>query len=226
MLERFELLIGKENIEKIKKSNILVVGVGGVGGYVIEALARSGVGKLILIDYDIISISNKNRQIIATDDTIGEKKVEAFKKRIESISKECEVLGVDVKLNPENISLLDNYKIDYIVDACDTVSTKEALIEYTLKKKIPFISSMGTGNRLDPSKLEIMDIRKTDYDPLARKLRKFVRDKNIHEKIMVVTSREQPIKTGSKTIASCSFVPSTAGLLIASYIIRQIISRD
>lgn len=223
MLERLELLIGNENIEKIKQLKVLVVGVGGVGGYVVESLVRSGVEEIILMDYDTINLTNKNRQIIALDETIGEKKIDAFEKRIHSINQNCKVIKLDMFLNPENIEVLDNYEIDYIVDACDTVSTKEALILYSINKKVPLISSMGTGNRLDSSKLEITELMKTEYDPLAKKLRKFVRENKINKKITVVCSREQPIKTGNRTIASCSFVPSAAGLLITSHIIRSII---
>lgn len=223
MLERLELLIGNENIEKIKKLKVLVVGIGGVGGYVVESLVRSGVEEIILMDYDTINITNKNRQIIALDETIGEKKTDSFEKRIHSINKKCKVIKLDMFLNPENIDILDNYDINYIVDACDTVSTKESLILYSINKKIPLISSMGTGNRLDPSKLEITELKKTDYDPLAKKLRKFIRDNHINKKITVVCSREQPIKTGNRTIASCSFVPSSAGLLITSHIIKNTI---
>lgn len=225
MFDRLELLIQKENVEKIKKFHILVVGLGGVGGYTVESLARSGVGELILVDHDVVNESNKNRQIIATDDMIGYKKVDAFQKRIASISKECHVTRVDAFLNPENISILDSYQIDYIVDACDTMSTKQALILYSLEHKIPLISSMGTGNRLDPSQLEITTLTKTQYDPIAKKLRKFVRDNQIKNPITVVCSREQPIPVEGRTIASCSFVPSVAGLLITSHIIREVIKK-
>ncbi len=226
MLDRLELLISPENLEKIKKLRVLVVGLGGVGGYTVESLVRSGVEEIILVDYDTVSISNKNRQIIATDEVIGMKKVEAFKRRIELISSTCHVIPVDLFLSRENISFLDSYSIDYIVDACDSVFTKQSLITYSLERKIPLISCMGTGNRLDPSQLEITDLRSTCYDPLARKMRSFITKNKIKEKVTVVCSREHPIKTGSKTIGSCSFVPSVAGLLITSYIIRQIIKEN
>lgn len=226
MFDRLELLIGKKNLEKVQNLHVLVVGLGGVGGYVVESLVRSGVSNLILVDYDVVCITNKNRQIIATDDTIGQKKVDAFYERIRSISRDCQVTLLDMFLNPENIALLDTYRIDYIVDACDTVSTKQALISYAISRKIPFISCMGTGNRLDPSQLEITDLRKTSYDPLAKKMRKFLVDEKIRQKIPVICSKEPPIKTGSRVIASCSFVPSSAGLLITSYIIKQIIKED
>lgn len=226
MFDRLELLIGKKNLEKVQNLHVLVVGLGGVGGYVVESLVRCGVSNLILVDYDVVCITNKNRQIIATDDTIGQKKVDAFYERIRSISRDCQVTLLDMFLNPENIALLDTYRIDYIVDACDTVSTKQALISYAISRKIPFISCMGTGNRLDPSQLEITDLRKTSYDPLAKKMRKFLVDEKIRQKIPVICSKEPPIKTGSRVIASCSFVPSSAGLLITSYIIKQIIKED
>ena len=148
LLERLELLVGSENLEKIKKLHVLVVGLGGVGGYTVESLVRSGISEIILVDYDTISISNKNRQIIATDEVIGMKKVDAFKNRIESISNSCQVVSLDTFLNEDNISLLNQYSIDYIVDACDTVSTKQALITYSLKHKIPLISSKNNKNSL------------------------------------------------------------------------------
>lgn len=223
MFERWELLIGKENFEKVRNLHVLVVGVGGVGGTVVEALARSGVEHLYLVDHDIVVESNKNRQIIALDDTIGKKKVLAFKERIKMINPACQVETIDLFLNKENINELDQYPIDFIVDACDTVSTKEALLSYSLDHHLSFISSMGTGKRLDPSKLEITDIRKTSDDPLAKKLRKYVKDNGIKEKIPVVCSKEHPKEIEGKTIASGSFVPPAAGLLIASYIVRKII---
>ncbi|MBE6147119.1 MAG: tRNA threonylcarbamoyladenosine dehydratase [Firmicutes bacterium] len=225
MLDRLELLIGTENVEKLKNMTILVVGVGGVGGYAIEALARSGIGHLILVDYDKVDITNKNRQLIALDSTIGLKKIDVWEKRILDINKDCKVTKVDCFLSEDNFHILDDFSIDYLIDACDTVKTKKLLIKKCLNEKIPFISSMGTGNKLDPSKLEIVDIRKTSYDPLAKIIRKFVKEERLNGKVMVLSSKEIPISTGSTTIASCSFVPSSAGLLIASYIIRQVISK-
>ncbi len=223
MLERWELFIGQENLERVKQLHVLIVGVGGVGGAVVEALTRSGVEHLYLIDYDVVSESNKNRQIIATDDTIGQKKVSAFQERIRKINPNCQVEAIDLCLKKENIEKLNSYPLDFIVDACDTISTKETLLSYSLDHQIPLISSMGTGKRLDPSKLEIMDLRKTSNDPLARRLRKYVKDNRIRGKIPVVCSTEPPQKREGKTIPSSSFVPPAAGLLIASYIIRQTI---
>ena len=222
MLDRLELLIGTENVEKLRKMTVMIVGVGGVGGYVVEALARSGVGHFILVDYDRVDVTNKNRQLIALDSTIGMKKVEAWGNRILDINKDCKVTKLDCFLNEENFQILENLSIDYLIDACDTVKTKKLLIQKCIHDNIPFISSMGTGNKLDPSQLEIIDIRKTSYDPLAKIIRKFVKDEKIQGKVMVLSSREVPISTGSNTIASNSFVPSSAGLLIASYVVRQV----
>lgn len=219
MFDRFISLVGEENYNKIRDLKVMIIGVGGVGGYTAESLARCNIGKLILVDYDEISLSNINRQIIARKDTIGYKKVEVFKTRIESIS-ETEVVPIATKFD---IDFLDKYDVDYVVDACDDISAKKIIIKECLERKIPFISSMGTGKRLDPSKLVITTLDKTSHDPIARILRKFVKDERIKGKIPVLSSLEAPISTDSKEIPSCSFVPSSAGLLISSYIIRDII---
>ena len=226
VLERLEQLISKENVDKIRTKKVAVVGLGGVGGYVVEALVRSGVEHIVLIDHDTVDITNKNRQLIALDSTLGMKKVEAWQKRIEDIHSICHVTTLDCFLTADNIDILDQYDLDYIVDTCDTIATKKALIMKSLALNIGFISCMGTGKRLDPSKLSIMDIRKTSYDPIAKHLRKFIRDEKITKKIMVVSSQEVPLSTPGRTVASASFVPASAGILIASYIIRQIIEND
>lgn len=222
MFSRFISLVGEENFNKIRSLKVMVIGVGGVGGYTVESLARCNVGKLILVDYDEVAPSNINRQVIATKETIGKKKVEAFKTRVETIS-DTKVIPVASKFDA---SLLDKYEIDYVVDACDDISAKNMIIKECLERKIPFISSMGTGKRLDPSKLVITTLNKTSYDPIARILRKFVRDEKIKGKITVLSSLEAPIKTDSKEIPSCSFVPSSAGLLITSHIIQNIIKSE
>ena len=222
-LNRLELQIGKNNINKLRDTTILIVGLGGVGGYATESLARSGIGHIIIVDYDKIDITNINRQIIANTNNIGEYKTTEFKKRILEINPDCIVDVINERVTPDNINMLFSNNIDYIVDACDTFDTKMALIYESINRKIKLISSMGTGNKLDPSKLKIMDIRKTSYDPIAKKIRKRLKDERINNKIMVVCSTETPIKTESKIISSNSFVPATAGLLIASYIINEII---
>ena len=222
-LSRLEKIIGEEKIEKIKEKTVLVLGCGGVGGYVVEALARSGVGKLIIIDFDKVEESNVNRQIIALTSTIGMNKVDALEKRILDINPNCIVIKKKEFISEDNVEELFNEKIDYFVDACDTVNTKKLVLLECLNKKVPFLMCMGTGNKLDPTKLEIIDIRKTVNDPLARIMRKFVKDKRIKGKVMVCTSSELPIKIHNRTPGSSAFVPSSAGLLMASYIIREFI---
>ena len=224
--DRFKKLISEDSFENISSKTVLVVGVGGVGGYVIESLARSGIGTLILVDFDTIDETNINRQIIALKSTIGMKKVDAFESRIKDINEKCEVIKINKFIDASNIDVLFDYEFDYLVDACDTVSTKLALIDRCILEKRKFISSMGTGNKLDPSMLEIVDVRKTVNDPLARIVRKHVKDKRINDKVLVLSSRELPIKTGDRIPGSTSFVPSSAGLLIASYIIRTFINED
>ena len=223
MFDRIISLIGNDNLNKIKNTTVLVVGLGGVGGYATEALIRSGIGRIILIDYDKIDESNLNRQIITNKSNISASKVEEMKKRILSINPECEVLTEELFLDEDNLNILDNYKIDYIIDACDSIKTKKNLIDYSIEKDIKLIASMGTANKLDPSKLVITDIRKTSYDPLAKILRKYVLDKKTNKKIMVVSSTEEPIR--KDVLASMMFVPSTAGILCANYIIRDIIEK-
>lgn len=222
---RLEKVIGSDNVNDLSKKSVLVLGVGGVGGYVVEALARSNIGTLILVDYDKVEESNINRQIIALNSTIGRSKVDVLEERIKDINSGCKVIKIDKFIDNNNFNELFDNNIDYFVDACDTVLVKKLVIKECLKRNIPFISSMGTGNKLDPSKLEIIDIRKTINDPLARLLRKFVKDEKINKKIMVLSSKELPIKTGERTPGSSAFVPSSAGLLIASYIVRSFIDK-
>lgn len=221
---RFEKLVGTDALNYLSTKTVLVLGVGGVGGYVVEGLVRSGVGRIIVIDKDVVDETNLNRQIIALESTIGEKKVDVIEKRIKDINSAVIVQKLDKFIDKDNLNEIFQYDFDYLVDACDTVSTKLAIIDRCLGEKRKFISSMGTGNKLDPSILEIVDIRKTVNDPLARIVRKHVKDKKINDKVMVLSSRELPIKTGNRTPGSSSFVPSSAGLLIASYIVRQFIS--
>lgn len=224
--DRFKKLISEDSFKNISSKTVLVVGIGGVGGYVVEALVRSGIGKIIIVDGDVVDETNINRQIIALSSTVGQSKVDVFEKRIKDINEKCEVVKIDKFIDASNIDMLFDYEFDYLVDACDTVSTKLALIDRCILAKRKFISSMGTGNKLDPSILEIVDVRKTVNDPLARIVRKHVKDKKINDKVLVLSSRELPIKTGDRTPGSTSFVPSSAGLLIASYIIRTFINED
>lgn len=225
MFEREIKLIGEENLEKIKSKTVAVVGVGGVGGYAVESLVRAGISKLIIIDYDIVDITNLNRQIISLQSNIGKYKTDVIKERINNINPDCNVITINTKLNEENLYLLFNEKPDYIIDACDTLKVKEMLILECKKRKIKLISSMGTGNKLNPELLKITDIRKTSYDPLAKKIRKFVVDNKIKGKVMVVSSVEQPKKVEG-VISSISFVPPISGLLCTSYVINNILKED
>ncbi len=222
---RLESLIGLSNVEKLSKKSVLVLGCGGVGGYVIEALARSNIGTLILVDYDVVEESNINRQIIATTKNIGKKKTTLFEKRIKEINPSCKVIIIDKFINQENILDIFKYKIDFLVDACDTIQTKKEIIRNCLVKNISFLTCLGTGNRLNPEKLTITTLEKTSYDPLARILRKYVKDEHIKEKIPVLFSSEQPAKTQTRTPSSGAFVPASAGLLIASYVVRYLLSK-
>lgn len=221
MFERTITLIGENNFNKIQTKTVLIVGIGGVGGFATEALIRSGIQNIILIDHDKIDVTNLNRQIISTSKNINEYKVDQFKKRILEINPNCNVETIKIFLSKENEEILNKYKIDYIVDACDSIEAKKLLINYSLKKNIKLISSMGTANKLNPQKLEITDIRKTSYDPLAKILRKYVQELKTNKKIMVVSSTEAPIK--NKNLSTLIFVPATAGLLCANYIINDII---
>ena len=225
-LSRTEVLIGKESVEKLKKSKVAIFGIGGVGSYVVEALARSDIGNFILVDNDNVSITNLNRQIIATNKTIGKPKVEVAKERILEINKEASIEIYQEFFMPESKGIIDN-TVSYIVDAVDTVTAKIELVVRANKLNIPIISSMGTGNKLDPTKFEISDIYKTSVCPLAKVMRKELKKRNIN-KLKVVYSKEEPLQTdlvenGKKVPASISFVPSVAGLIIAGEVIKDLI---
>lgn len=220
---RLEKVIGKDKVDDLGQKCVLVIGCGGVGGYVCEALARSNIGRLIIVDFDVVDVTNINRQIIALESTIGQKKVDVLEKRLKDINPNLDVVKIDSFIGADNIEVLFKDKLDYLVDACDSIKTKLALIDECLKRKIPFVSSMGTGNKLDPTKLDVVDIRKTVNDPLARIIRKYVKDKKIKDKVMVLSSTEVPVKTGERTPGSTAFVPGTAGLILASFVVRNLI---
>ena len=223
MFDRLELLIGKVNLDKIKSKHIVVLGLGGVGGYVVEALIRSGIENITIIDNDTVDITNINRQIISTTDNIGKLKTDEFEKRIKSINKNVRINKIYNFIDISNIDDLFKNEIDYFIDACDTINTKKLIIQRCIDNKIKLITCLGTGKRMDPSKLTICDIRKTKNDPIARILRKYVKDNNIKERVLCCYSEEEPVKINSNIIASSIFVPSSAGILIASYVIRDII---
>lgn len=223
MFDRLEKLIGEENINKLHNKTIAVIGLGGVGGYVLETLIRNGIENIIIVDNDTIDITNKNRQIIATDSNIDKYKVDAFEDRIKDINKNVNIIKLNIFLNEETKKELFKYNIDYLVDACDTISTKIMLIRECLNRNIKFISCMGTGNKFDPSKLKITELKKTSYDPVAKVIRHELNKLNINEKVIVLSSTEEPIKTKNRTPYSYSVVPNIAGILIADYIIKDII---
>ncbi len=225
MEERFSrtaALFGEDAVEKLKKSRVAVFGLGGVGGYVVEALARSGVGRLVLFDSDTVAESNINRQLIALKSTVGRYKTDVWRERIADISPDTEVVTHCVFYLPENADEYDLSDCDYIVDAVDTVSAKLEIITRADRLGIPVISAMGTGNKTDPERLETTDIYKTSVCPLARVMRRELRARDV-KSLKVVYSKEEPKKGLGRTPASCAFVPSAAGLIIAGNVVRDII---
>ena len=223
MFERLERIIGKEKLELLHSKKVLVIGLGGVGSYTVEALVRSGISNIIIVDNDTISLTNLNRQLMAYHTNIGNFKTDEIEKRILSINPNVKITKITEFIDMRNIDKLFQYDIDYVVDACDTLMVKLELIRRCKNKNIKLISCMGTGNKMDPSKLKIMDIRKTSYDPIAKKIRKMIKDKKITGKVMVVCSDEEGKVKINKDIPSNSFVPATAGLLCASYVINDIV---
>ena len=220
-------LLGENSFNKLQKSNILLVGVGGVGGYVAEGLIRAGLGKLTIVDNDVVAESNINRQIIALTDTIGKYKVDVAKERLSKINPDAKVKTIQTFVTPDNIDILKIENYDYVVDAIDFVPGKLSIIEKAKEKNIPIISCMGTGNKIHPEKLEITDISKTSVCPLAKKIRHELTKRNI-KKVKVLYTKELPINTeiienGKRVPASISTVPSVAGLLIANEVILDLI---
>jgi len=229
MYSRTELLIGNEAQEKLKNSRVLVIGLGGVGGYIVEALSRAGIGTIGICDFDKVDASNKNRQILALDSTLGLQKVDICSGRIKNINPDCEVIEFDSKLSAQildNLLFENNEKRwDYVADAIDDVPAKLALIEKCVIEGIPMISSMGTGNKLDPMQFKIADISKTNTCPLAKRVRLELRKAGIDKGVKVLFSTEKPVIEHISTVPSISFVPSIAGLLIGGEIIKDIISK-
>lgn len=227
---RTEILFGDEAMQRLKNARVAVFGIGGVGGYVVEALARSGVGSLDIIDNDTVALSNLNRQIIATHSTIGMYKTDAAKQRIHDINPDCVVTAYNTFFMPENEHEFDFTQYDYVIDAIDTVKGKLALVVKAEKAGVPVISSMGAGNKLHPELFELADIYQTSVCPLARVMRTELRKRGI-KKLKVVYSKEPPVrplkKTGEETVrrdipGSTAFVPSAAGLIIAGEVIRNL----
>ena len=224
-LERQDSLIGEENSAKLQKSSVMIFGIGGVGSFVAEALARTGVGKIILVDFDTVSLSNINRQLIADTTTVGMKKTAVMANRIRNINPDCTVVEKDIFVTAENASeIISSQKVDFVIDAIDNVTAKISIITYCKQNDISIISSMGTGNKLDPGKFKIADISKTTVCPLAKVMRYELRQRDV-KKVPVLYSEEEPVVKGQRVPASISFVPSVAGLMIAGYVVKQIIAQ-
>lgn len=220
MYERIINLIGEENFNKIKNAKVLLVGVGGVGSFAYEALIRSGFQDITIIDKDKVEITNINRQLVATLDTINKSKVEIAKGKAICINENIKIKALEEFLSKDNINALET-DFDFIIDACDTLNTKLELIKFANKHNIKIISAMGVGNRVDASKIKITTLDKTNNDPLAKKLRKLVKENRISMKIPVVCSEEVPYKKGA--VDSMVTSPGVAGLLMVNYIINDII---
>ena len=210
MYERTLALIGEDSLNKIKRKNILVLGTGGVGGYAIETLVRSGIQNITIVDYDKIDYSNINRQVIANSNNIGNYKVNEWEKRIKEINKDIKVKKINEKITKDNINILFEEEYDYIIDACDTV----------------ILTVCGMGKKIDITKIKICDIKDTSYDPIAKSLRKYIKDEKIRGKVMCVFSSEKPNNTNKEVIASMMPVPSVAGIYAANYILQDIINKQ
>lgn len=223
---RLELLIGKDMLNILQNKTILIIGLGGVGGYALESLMRCGIKNFILVDYDTFDITNLNRQIMATYETIGCKKIDIYEKRIKSVVKDANVIKIANKITLENINIIFNKEFDYMIDAEDDITVKKELIRRGIKEHKKCLFIMGTGNKMDPTKLKITDIRKTSYDPVAKVIRKMIKEEKIKEKVTVLSSTESKYTKSIKEIPSNSFVPATAGLLAASYIVNDVIKNE
>ena len=221
-LSRTERMISSDDIKKINSKAVLVFGLGGVGASSVESLVRSGIGKVGIVDGDEYEITNVNRQIFATTKTIGMRKVDACQERLLEINPEVEIKKYDLFITEENIKDIDFESYDYVVDAIDTITSKLLIIREAYDRNIKIISAMGAGNRLDPTKFQVMEIEKTQNDPLARIMRKKLKEMGI-KKLKVVCSSELPIKTGDRTPGSISFVPPVCGMVLASQVIRDIL---
>jgi tRNA A37 threonylcarbamoyladenosine dehydratase len=227
--QRLGLLVGAEGLKCLEQSSVLVLGVGGVGSFVVEALARSAVGRLILVDMDVVDISNFNRQLHSTDDTIGHLKVEVMRDRILKINPRCQVEILPLFYDATGNEQIFSYQPDYIVDAIDTITSKVDIIVGAKRRGVPLISSMGAANKFDPSQFVITDISKTHMDPVAKIMRRLLRERGIYKGVQVAFSPEQPFKVidvekGESRLGSTAFVPPAAGLLIASKVVKDLLS--
>ena len=225
MFLRSSLLLGEENTEKLKHSKVALFGVGGVGSFCLEALVRTGVGEIHIFDSDCVEVSNLNRQIIATNETLGKPKVIVAKQRAESINPDVKIVPFEVYYSPENSASFDLSKYDYVIDAIDSVTSKIELILNCQGLGVPIISSMGTGNKLEPTGFKIADIYKTEGCPLARVMRHELKKRGV-KKLKTLYSPEKPVKNGTDTIGSAVFVTGTAGLIIAGEVIKDLLDKS
>lgn len=222
MFERLITLIGEDNVNKLKKANVLIVGLGGVGGYALETLVRSGIYNLTIVDGDIVELSNLNRQIISKRDVIGRPKALVAQARTLEINPDVNLKVINQFISEDNFSLLNIDSFDYVIDACDDLNLKILLIKNADKYKL--ISSMGTANKMDMTRFKITTIDKTSYDPLAKIIRKKIKEEKIRTKFKVVSSDEKVMKNGTK-LGTVAYMPAVSGLLCASYIINDIINK-
>ena len=223
MFERLITLIGEDNVNKLKKANVLIVGLGGVGGYALETLVRSGIYNLTIVDGDIVELSNLNRQIISKRDVIGRPKALVAQARTLEINPEVNLKVINQFISKDNFSLLNIDSFDYVIDACDDLNLKMLLIKNADKYKL--ISSMGTANKMDMTRFKITTIDKTSYDPLAKIIRKKIKEEKIRTKFKVVSSDEKVMKNGAK-LGTIAYMPAVSGLLCASYVINDIIDNN
>lgn len=223
MFERLITLIGEDNVNKLKKANILIVGLGGVGGYALETLVRSGIYNLTIVDGDIVELSNLNRQIISKRDVIGRPKALVAQARTLEINPDVNLKVINQFISEDNFSLLNIDSFDYVIDACDDLNLKILLIKNADKYKL--ISSMGTANKMDMTRFKITTIDKTSYDPLAKIIRKKIKEEKIQTKFKVVSSDEKVMKNGTK-LGTIAYMPAVSGLLCASYVINDIIDNN
>lgn len=222
MFERLIALIGEDNVNKLKKANVLIVGLGGVGGYALETLVRSGIYNLTIVDGDIVELSNLNRQIISKRDVIGRPKALVAQARTLEINPDVNLKVINQFIREDNFSLLNIDSFDYVIDACDDLNLKILLIKNADKYKL--ISSMGTANKMDMTRFKITTIDKTSYDPLAKIIRKKIKEEKIRTKFKVVSSDEKVMKNGTK-LGTIAYMPAVSGLLCASYVINDIINK-
>ena len=220
MFERTEIILGKDNIERLKQSKVIIFGVGGVGGYACEMLARMGIGEITIVDFDVVSESNINRQIIALNSTIGKLKVEVMQSRVKDINPDCKITALNDKLLPENIEKFNLSNYDYVIDCIDMLKSKIALINYCYSNNIKIVCAMGAGNKRGIPSFNVCDIFETKYDNLARKMRKELKTLGV-KKLDVVCSSQQSIK--SEKVGSLVYYPAVCGATVASFVVEQLL---